>query len=286
MKALVFGRDGQLGWELVRQLRRAGREVVALDRDGCDVLVAEAVEEAIEAAGADVVYNCTAYNAVDRAEEDVAGAVALNAVAVGRMAAAVQRGGGRFVTVSTDYVFGEGHSVPISETEPPAPLSAYGRSKREGEVLALDQCSKAFVVRTTGLYSHRRPNFVKTMLKHALAGNPLTVVEDQKMSPTWVRPLARVLTELPERAQPGVYHAVAHGGTSWLGFAGKIFEVFGVDANLKGIKAAEWGAAAVRPSYSVLDNAMLRGVGLDLFEPWDDALERFAGEYSLDELLE
>jgi dTDP-4-dehydrorhamnose reductase len=103
------------------------------------------------------------------------------------------------------------------------------------------------------------------------------VVNDQFVSPTWVAPLARVMADLPERGEPGTYHAVAHGGVSWFGFAQKIFEVFGVDADLSGIDQASWGAAARRPSYSVLDNARLREIGLDLFEGWDEGLEAFRG---------
>jgi dTDP-4-dehydrorhamnose reductase len=201
------------------------------------------------------------------------------------MAAAAQDWGAAFVTVSTDYVFGDGFTEPIAETAVAEPLSVYGRSKLEGERLALAQCERAFVVRTTGLYSHRRHNFVKTMLKHARAGNPLTVVNDQFVSPTWVAPLARVLADLPRKGAPGTYHAVAHGGASWFEYAQKIFEVFGVDADLSGIDQDSWGAAAARPSYSVLDNAMLRKVGLDLFEPWDEALERFGREYGLETVV-
>lgn len=282
---VVFGRDGQLGWELCQVLERRGREVVGLSRRDCDVTEEGAVDAVVSGYAPRCVINCTAYNAVDGAEEDVAGAMALNAEAVGAMARAAQDWGASFVTVSTDYVFGEGFEEPIPETASAEPLSVYGRSKLEGEARAQELCEKAYVVRTTGLYSHRRHNFVKTMLKHAVAGNPLTVVEDQVVSPTWVAPLARVLERLPEMGPPGVYHAVAHGETSWLEYARKIFEVFGVEADLSGVDQASWGAAAERPDYSALDNARLREIGLDLFEPWDEALERFAREYTVDDLL-
>ncbi len=285
MSIVVFGRDGQLGWELCRVLEARGRQVVGLSRADCDVTEPGMVDAVLSGYSPRLVVNCTAYNAVDAAEEDVAGATALNVVAVGAMAAAAQDWGAKFVTVSTDYVFGEGYSEPIPETEPANPLSVYGESKLEGERLALRQCEQAYVVRTTGLYSHRRHNFVKTMLKHGRAGTALKVVDDQFVAPTWVAPLARVLERLPEMGPPGVYHAVSHGGTSWYEYAQKIFEVFGVDADVSGIDQESWGAAAKRPSYSVLDNAKLRALGLDLFEPWDEALERFAREFELETLV-
>lgn len=274
-KAVVFGAQGQLGHELVLALTERGVDVVALGRGDVDVTDRSAVAEALATHTPTWVFNGTAYNAVDLAEQEVDAAFFLNGVIPGQLSAASREVGATFMHFSTDYVFGDGFTSPIDESHSPAPLSSYGRSKHLGERLALQNNARAFVLRCCGLYSERRNNFVRTMLKYGLAGRRLTVVRDQMVSPTWVGPLARFAVDVMEQDVYGTYHAVAGGGCSWFDYAKKIFDVLGVEADLWPIDQKSWGAAARRPAYSVLDNGMARALGIAPLEDWDVALEAF-----------
>lgn len=267
---LVFGANGQLGFEICAQTGAHG-----VDRQTCDTTDSGAVRTVLYARRPKLVFNCTAYNAVDKAEEESDAALQLNGLAPGFMARYCREIGARFVHFSTDYVFGDGHKRPIDEAHAPAPLSAYGRSKRLGEEAVLHNHPDAVVVRTTGLYSDRRHNFVHTMMRLGRERGELTVVADQHIAPTWVRPLARAALAVGQTDYAGVVHAVSHGGVTWHAFAQRIFELAEIDVKLHATTQDEWGAAARRPSYSVLDNAVLRGLGLDTFEPWDLMLEDF-----------
>lgn len=271
MDSLIFGFQGQLGNALSARLPDA----TTVDRATCDITRDDQVDALVAASQPGIIFNAAAYNLVDSAEQERDLALAVNGVAPGRIAAAARRVDARFVHFSTDYVFGEHHTDPIDESYPPAPLSAYGRSKWLGELLALQNNTKTFVIRSTALYSHRRKNFVRTMIEHAVAGKRLTVVNDQFVSPTWVESLADVTLEVAKSDVFGVYHATSQGGCSWFEFANRLFEILGMNADLHPVDQAAWGAAARRPSYSVLDDAMLRAGRFDRIGRWDDELERF-----------
>ena len=136
----------------------------------------------------------------------------------------------------------------------------------------------SFVIRCCGLYGERRANFVRTMIRCALQGRPLQVVSDQFISPTWVKPLAYASLELLEardRAPRGVYHVVSQGACSWYEYAAAIFDILDLEANLSSVSQHDWGAPAPRPSYSVLDNAKLRLLDLDVMLDWHACLEAF-----------
>ena len=186
---IVVGAEGQLGRELMRQLDRRGETAVGLGRRDCHLSSWDSVHSAVQSHEPSRVFNAAAYNDVDGAEEETDIAFDINAAGPGRLASACREVGARLMHFSTDYVFGHGYSRPIDESRDPEPLSAYGRSKLLGERLALTNNDRTFVVRTCGLYSHRRSNFVRTMIRHGIAGTDLEIVDDQTLSPTWVRPL-------------------------------------------------------------------------------------------------
>ncbi|MEM1350304.1 MAG: dTDP-4-dehydrorhamnose reductase [Myxococcota bacterium] len=275
--ALILGAAGQLGAALADLFADQGRAYVGLDRHQCDVTDPASVARALREHEPAVVFNCAAYNAVDQAEDEPDAAFRLNALAPGLIAASSRELGATTVHFSTDYVFGDGHTQPIDEGCTPEPLAHYARSKALGERAVLQNNPKSYVVRVCGLYSRRRHNFVRTMLKHGLAGRPLTVVADQVVSPTWVVPLARVTARLVHAGVHGTYHAVAHGECSWFEYARTIFDALGVlgQVDLNPTARKDWGAKARRPEYSVLDNRMLRVLGLDDLEGWEPMLRRF-----------
>ena len=274
---LVVGAAGQLGTDLMKVLD--GRHVVGLTRADLDITDSSAVTEAVRSAAADVVVNATAYTAVDAAETDEPAAVAVNSLAPGSLAAACAAAGSRFVHVSTDYVFAGDATSPYDESAPTDPRSAYGRTKLAGELAVARELASAYVVRTAWVYGASGNNFVKTMARLEHNRDTVSVVDDQRGSPTWSFDLARGLVALGESgAAGGVYHCTNSGETTWLGFTRAIFEELGADpARVLPTTTDAFPRPAPRPAYSVLANGRWLAAGLAPMQPWRAALhEAFA----------
>jgi dTDP-4-dehydrorhamnose reductase len=282
---VVIGAAGQLGFDLVRTFDRSG-ELVALTRRELDVLDAGRVRALLTDLRPTCVVNAAAYNRVDGAEDDRASAFALNARAVGGLAATCQALGATLVHFSTDYVFDGRRSAPYRESDAPNPLNVYGESKLEGERLALEACERAVIFRVTGLFGVARSsgkggtNFVETMLRLAQKGEPIRVVADQVLGPSYTLDLARKVWTVLPRAAHHLYHLTNAGQTSWHGFARRVFELAGVAAEVVPVTAAEFGARARRPAYSVLAHANLAALGEDDLRSWDAALAAYVAERS------
>lgn len=274
---LVTGAGGQLGRDLVAVLGEQGeRDVLALDRAQLDIADPGAVRSTLGSERPDVVLNAAAYTAVDAAEADEATAYAVNAQAPAWLAACTAQSGARLVHVSTDYVFDGAATQPYAEDAPPAPRTAYGRTKRAGEeaVLALDP--RAYVVRTAWVYGAGGGNFVRTMLRLAGERDVLTVVRDQVGAPTWSRDLAEGLVALARSgAEPGIYHCTNGGQASWFEFAQAIFAESGLDpARVHPVTSQQFVRPAPRPTYSVLSDRRWVGAGLAPLPHWRAALAR------------
>jgi dTDP-4-dehydrorhamnose reductase len=267
----VTGATGMLGQDLQKVL--AGRPVMALGRLDLDVTDACAVTDAVE--GHDYVINCAAYTRVDDAEVHETEAFAVNATGAGNLAAAAARHGSRLVQLSTDYVFDGTATEPYPEDAPRHPVSAYGRTKAEGERLALEyNPGRTFIVRTAWLYGEHGPNFVKTMLRLAAEHETVTVVTDQLGQPTWTLDLATRIVELLDALAPtGIYHATNSGRASWYEFAKEVFSVAGLDPDrVKPTSSAQFVRPAPRPAYSVLGQDAWRRAGLAPLRDWKEAL--------------
>ena len=282
---MVIGATGQLGSDLVRTFDQPG-ELVALSTRDVDILDAARTRSILEALQPTCVINTAAYNLVDRAEDDGRSAFALNAVAVGTLAAVCQAAGARLVHFSTDYVFDGAKRTPYLETDSPQPVSVYGESKLAGERLALERCERSVIFRVCGLFGlagslgKGKGNFVETMLRLAREGRPLRVVSDQVLCPSYTLDLARkVWKVLPKVAHP-IYHLTNAGQVSWYEFARRALELAGLTADLTPVTAAEYGARARRPAYSVLAHAHLAALGEDDLRPWDAALPAYVAERS------
>jgi len=282
---VVVGATGQLGSDLVRTFNRSG-ELTPLSTRDLDILDAAATRSTLEALRPTCVINTAAFNLVDRAEDDGRSAFALNADAVGSLATTCQSIGARLVHFSTDYVFDGAKRTPYLETDPPRPLSVYGESKLAGERLALERCERAVIFRVCGLFGRAgslgkgKGNFVETMLRLAREGRPLRVVSDQVLCPSYTLDLARkVWAVLPKTVHP-IYHLTNAGQTSWYDFARRALELAGAPADLTAVTAAEYGAKARRPAYSVLAHAHLAALGEDDLRPWDTALAAYVAERS------
>ena len=282
---VVIGATGQLGSDLVRTFDQPG-ELVALSTRDVDILDSARTRSMLETLRPTCVINTAAYNLVDRAEDDERSAFALNAEAVGTLAAICQAAGARLVHFSTDYVFDGAKRTPYLETDSPQPVSVYGESKLAGERLALERCERSVIFRVCGLFGlagslgKGKGNFVETMLRLSREGRPLRVVSDQVLCPSYTLDLARkVWKVLPKVAHP-IYHLTNAGQVSWYEFARRALELAGLTADLTPVTAAEYGARARRPAYSVLAHAHLAALGEDDLRPWDAALPAYVAERS------
>jgi dTDP-4-dehydrorhamnose reductase len=274
---LVVGAAGQLGSDVLAVL--GDRDVVGLTRAALDVTDESAVTKALAELAPSVVINASAYTAVDAAETDEDAAFAVNAAGPRNLARACADVGARLVHVSTDYVFAGDATTPYPEDAPTAPPSAYGRTKLAGEQAVLRELPEAFVVRTAWVYGATGANFVKTMARLERQHDTVSVVDDQRGSPTWSHDLARGLVALAESAAAGgVYHCTNSGETTWFGFTQAIFEELGADpSRVLPTTTEAFPRPAPRPAYSVLGNRRWIEAGLPAMPHWRDALhEAFA----------
>ena len=295
MKILLFGKGGQVGWELQRSLAPLG-EVIALDHDSSELCGNFAdlagIAATVRALSPDVIVNAAAHTAVDKAESEPELARTLNALAPGVLADEAQKLGAWLVHYSTDYVFDGSGQKPWRETDVTGPLSVYGQTKLEGE-LAIARCARHLIFRTSWVFAARGANFAKTMLRLARERDSLSVVGDQIGAPTSAELLADVtahaLRTVRDRPQlAGTYHLVAGGETSWHGFACHVLEraqatgqtlKVGPDA-VRAIATADYPTPARRPLNSRLDTSRLcQNFGVHLAD-WKIAVDRM-----LDEIL-
>ena len=275
MKIIITGAQGQLGQELVKQLdKKYEYDVIKTDRDTLDITNIENVNTFILERNPDVVINCAAHTAVDLCETDIENAYKINAIGPRNLAIVCDKIGAKLVQVSTDYVFDGNGTRPYREDDITCPNSVYGTSKLMGENLVREFCSKYFIVRTAWLYGEGN-NFVRTMLKLSETNSELNVVNDQIGSPTSTVDLAKAIIDLIHTEHYGIYHGTCEGQCSWYDFAKKIFEIKNIDIKVNPVTSDEFKRPAPRPKYSVLDNFMLKLVGLNSFREWEDSLEEY-----------
>ncbi len=265
-----------LGRDIAAELRSAGWNVVAASRADLDISDAAACVDAVS--DCELVVNAAAYTAVDAAESHEAEAFASNAIGAGNLAVAAERGGARLVHFSTDYVFDGTRRDPYPEDAPLSPISAYGRSKAEGErrVLAAHP-EGSIILRSAWLYGAHGANFVRTMSELYRAHGALTVVDDQHGQPTWTVDLARQTRLLVDAGvERGILHGTNSGSTTWFGFAQAIVANLGGDvASVVPTDSTRFSRAARRPANSVLGHDGWTGIGIAPMRPWRDALDEF-----------
>jgi dTDP-4-dehydrorhamnose reductase len=285
VRIVVTGAGGQLGAELCRLL---GPDAVPLDIDTLDLRNGLAVAKTMDQLRPDAVISCGAYTLVDQAEVEPGQCRAINAAAVGHLAKACGRFDCPLVQISTDYVFsGEPErSTPYREDDLPSPRGVYAQTKLEGERAAAEH-PKHLIVRTCGLYARpahtQARNFVKTILRLARSQPKLRIVGDQWCTPSYVPHVARAILFLLDGggngpAPWGIYHVTNRGATTWYEFAREIVWRAGLDVSLEPITTAEYGAAAARPAFSVLDTAAYHRLGGPAMPDWKIALEEYFAE--------
>jgi dTDP-4-dehydrorhamnose reductase len=281
--AVVFGASGQLGVELVRELRSRRYEVTGWERRQVDITDPLAVERALANSAADVVFNAAAYNQVDVAEKEPQAAFLVNGLAVRNLAVACRQIDARLVHFSTDYVFDGRARHPYAEDDPTHPLGAYAVSKLAGELYAQAYLDRALVVRTSGVYgpgglATARGNFVELMFRLSAAGQPIRVVEDHVASPTYAPLLAARTVDLVDRDLSGVFHIAGGIPISWFQFARMIFDLAGIQPMLLATNEREYRTPARRPKYSALSNARIERLGLAPMPPLRETLGAYLAE--------
>jgi dTDP-4-dehydrorhamnose reductase len=275
MRVLVTGAGGQLGLDVVRTWAEAGDDVVAVQHSVLDVTDRSQVRRVVADVHPDVVVNCAAWTAVDACETDPDRADAANARAVAHLAEACGAAGARLVQISTDYVFDGTLDRPYREDDPTGPRSVYGRSKRAGELAALEMGDRAVVVRTSWVCGVHGNNMVKTVLRLAAERPELSFVDDQVGHPTFTQDLAPLLRVIVQRGLHGVVHATNQGACSWYEFAREVVAASGRDPSMvRPISTADLHPPrpAPRPANSVLENAVLAAVGIPLLRHHREAV--------------
>jgi len=294
MKILLFGKGGQLGWELQRSLAALG-ELVALDfdsQDACgDFSNLQGLAETVRQLRPDIIVNAAAHTAVDKAESEPDLVRTLNALAPGVLAQEAQRIGAWLVHYSTDYVFDGSGQQPWRETDLPAPLSVYGQTKFDGEQLIQSSGCRHLIFRTSWVYAARGGNFARTMLRLAQERERLTVIDDQFGAPTGAELLADVsahaIRQVLQRPQDaGLYHLAAGGETSWHGYAKHVLAQAMqtplaskiIAKEVAPVPTSAFPTLARRPHNSRLNTTRLQSVfGLTL-PPWEQGVDRMLAE--------
>ena len=298
MKIIVTGCKGQLGTEIIKQLREGRSElgpipeklvsatVIPVDLPELDITNYKMVDDFIRRQRPDVIINCAAFTNVDGCETARDAAFKVNAIGPRNLALACDKVNARLIHVSTDYVFPgtPNGGIPLDECAVPAPISAYGQTKLLGEQYVERFCRRHIIVRTAWLYSYYGKNFVKTMVNLGKTHEKITVVQDQLGNPTNAVDLAYHVLKLAVSHDYGIYHCTGNGICSWADFASAIMKEAGLSCKVIPCTSAEYAAAhpesANRPEWSALDNRMLRCTVGDEMRDWREALKDFFANWN------
>lgn len=284
MRFLVTGVKGQLGFDVMNELDKRGHSAVGVDIEEMDITDAQSVKQVICEVNPDVVIHCAAWTAVDAAEdeENIPKVMAVNAEGTENIAKVCKELDCKMIYISTDYVFDGQGERPWEPEDKRAPLNVYGKSKYEGEVAVQTLLDKYFIVRIAWVFGTNGKNFIKTMLNLGKSHDKLTVVSDQIGTPTYTYDLARLLVDMSESQQYGIYHATNEGGyISWYDFTVEIMKQAGeINDRYRKVEvfpvgSDQYPAKAKRPSNSRMDKKKLVENGFKPLPTWQDALKRY-----------
>ncbi len=252
MRVLVTGAGGMLGRDTVDAVIARGHSAIGLPRQELDITDAAAVEDAIAELRPDAIINCAAWTDVDGAEANERAAMRVNDTAAGIVSSTAAAHGASVLYVSSDYVFDGTKGSAYVESDLPAAISAYGRSKQAGETSTQMANPRHFVVRSSWLFGTGGPNFVETMLRAGIEQPEVIVVNDQVASPTYTRHLGQALALVIESDEYGIHHIAAAGRCSWFEYAQEIFDQVGLETRVMAGSSEMLGRQARRPALSLL----------------------------------
>ncbi len=280
MRVLVTGVKGQLGYDVVNEMKKRGLDPVGVDIDEMDITDKAACEAVITEAGVDAVIHCAAYTAVDAAEDNVELCMKVNAEGTRNIAEVCRKLDIKMMYISTDYVFDGQGTRPWEPDDERHPLNVYGQSKYEGELAVEELLEKFFTVRIAWVFGVNGKNFIKTMLRIGKERGAASVVCDQIGSPTYTYDLARLLVDMIQTDKYGRYHATNEGLCSWYEFACEIFRAAGMDdVKVTPVTSAEYPASkAKRPMNSRISKEKLSDNGFERLPEWQDAVARYLKE--------
>lgn len=276
-RIMVTGANGQLARclkDVASILDSSEYQFLFMDREQFDIANPAMVESFFFSNSVDCVVNCAAYTAVDLAEKEVERAFQINADAVGLLAKESREQGADFIHVSTDYVFNGMSEVPFTEDDPTQPINVYGKSKLEGERLAMENNPETVIIRTAWVYSQYGKNFLKTMLRLFAEKDEISVVNDQHGTPTNASDIAKAIVKIiqSKKKTPGIYHFTNGGETTWYGFAQAIKNLTGSGIKINPIPSSAYPTPAERPKYSVLNSSKIQqAYGVEV-PSWENAL--------------
>lgn len=281
MRILVTGVKGQLGFDVVNELKKNNIEAVGVDIEEMDITDAAAVKKVITESKVDGVIHCAAYTAVDAAEDNEEICRKINAGGTKNIADVCKELDIKMMYISTDYVFnGQGETPWQPDCKDYKPLNVYGQTKLEGELAVSETLDKYFIVRIAWVFGVNGKNFIKTMLNVGKTHDTVTVVNDQVGTPTYTYDLARLLVDMIQTDKYGYYHATNEGGyISWYDFTCEIYKQAGYTTKVVPVTTAEYGVSkAARPFNSRLDKRKLVENGFEPLPTWQDALARYLKE--------
>lgn len=277
-KIIVTGCNGQLGRAVNKLYAGNGAyELVNTDVGELDITDVDQVMAFVREVKPYAIINCAAHTAVDACETEVDMAYRINAIGPRNLSIAATETDAKMIHISTDYVFDGKGSRPYREFDPVGPQGVYGASKLAGENFVKDFADKYFIIRTAWLYGDGK-NFVKTMLRLSETHDRVRVVRDQVGSPTSADELAKAIAYLLPTENYGLFHGTCEGDCSWSEFAQEIFSLAGKKTEVEAITTEEYGAAASRPAYSILENYMFKLTSDFMFKDWHDAIARYIKE--------
>ncbi|CAB5115626.1 dTDP-4-dehydrorhamnose reductase (EC [Olavius algarvensis associated proteobacterium Delta 3] len=281
MKISVIGANGQLGTDVCRAFRDNGDDVIGLNHEHIEISDHNDTRSTLGDIDPDFVVNTAAMHNVEECEKDPEKSFAVNGIGARNLALASQEIGFTLMHISTDYVFDGVKQSPYLESDCPRPLNVYGNTKIAGEFFVETIAEQYFILRVSAIYGESLCrakgglNFVTLMLKLASERDEIRVVNDEFVSPTYTRDIAKQIVHMAGSSHYGLYHGTSQGSCSWYDFAAKIFELTGSTVKLTVADPGEFPAKVPRPTYSVLENKGLQEAKLDIMPPWEKGLKSY-----------
>ena len=275
MKVLVTGVNGQLGYDVLKELDKRGHQPIGVDREEMDSTSNNQIKECIENVNPQSIIHCGAYTAVDKAEDEKDLCKRVNATSTKEIAKHAKLLDIPMIYISTDYVFDGSKDGEYTENDLPNPINVYGKTKYEGELYVQKILEKYYIVRISWVFGENGNNFIDTMLRLSKERYSLSVINDQVGSPTYTKDLARLLVDMIETDKYGVYHATNEGYCTWYEFAKEIFRISNIDIQVNKINTSKYHTQAKRPLNSKMSKEKLKNMKFMPIRSWKDALNEY-----------